>query len=431
MIRFPGSEPPPDVPAAPSTDLWRLAPYEPYEPPDPPRISASADRAAVTRRASETPILASGWQTNGPQVAAFEQEFAERLDARHAVAVSSGSAALELCLRTLGLPPGARVLVSTMAPNGVVQAIVRASLQPVLLDVSVHTGMPTTQDVHAAQRDRSRPSRAMVVEHWGGDTADVPALTEAGGLSPAVMIEDAGRALGASIGERPVGGSGTVCFSFYSTANLPVGDGGMVTTGDPERAALIALAREEGTSPLARRQVRQGFARVQLREGGLHSSLTEQSAATGRAQLQRLDRWQRRRQALAARYDAQLAGIPGVALPHRLPVGHGQHAWQTYPVRVDRTYGRDGVLRALAAAGIGTTHVAPPLHHLAYCRRVSELPVGGLPGADRFTEELISLPLYPRLTDAAVDRVSEVLEATLGGRSSRASTRPASPAVVP
>ncbi len=168
------------------------------------------------------------------EVAAFETEFARHLGARYAVAVSSRSAGIELCLHGLRLPHGSRVLVSTLAPIGVLQAIVRASLRPVLLDVSVLTGMPTTQDLRAAARSQEGPPRAMVVVHWGGDPADVAELAEASGLPASAVIEDAGQALGASLDERAVGGSGSACFSFYSTANLPIGDGGMITTDDPD-----------------------------------------------------------------------------------------------------------------------------------------------------------------------------------------------------
>jgi dTDP-4-amino-4,6-dideoxygalactose transaminase len=236
-----------------------------------------------------------------------------------------------------------------------------------------------------------------------------------------MMIEDAGQALGASLGGREVGGTGTACFSFYSTANLPIGDGGIVTTEDPDQALRLMVSRERGTSAAARRHVQHSHLGPHiLRDGGLQASLTEQSAAAGRAHLQHLAAWQLRRHQLAHRYDERLAEVPGVGLPHRPARGSGEHAWQSYAVRIERpTYEREGAVRALAAAGIGTTYVVPPLHRLAYCRQVSELPDGGLPGADRLVDQLVSLPMYPGLADSAVDRVSEVLQTTLNRRSMR------------
>ena len=363
--------------------------------------------------------------TNGPEVAAFEREFAERVGAACAVAVSSGSVAVELALRALRLTRGSRVLVPTLAPYGVVQAIVRSGLRPVLLDVSDVTGMPTPQAVHQAAHGHGKPVGAMLIVHWGGDPAHVEELAEAAGLSSGAVIEDAGQALGASRGGHAVGATGSACFSFYSTATLPIGEGGMVTTDDPERAGRLTVARQRGTSGAARRHVQLGRVGPHvLREGGIASSLTEQSAATGRARLRSLAASQTRRQELASRYDERLAGIPDLGLPHR-PIGEGgQHSWQTYAIQIERpTYERDGVIRSLAAAGVGTTYMTPPLHHLAYCRDVSEMPDGGLPGADRLVDRLISLPIYPRLADSAVDRVSEVLEASLGRTSARFSGR--------
>ena len=112
--------------------------------------------------------------------------------------------------------------------------------------------------------------------------------------------------------------------------------------------------------------------------------------------------------------------------------GVGEHSWQSYSVRIERpAFERDGVVRALAAAGIGTTYLTSPLHQLAYCRGVSEVPDTGHPGADRFTDQLISLPLYPRLTETAIDRVGEVLEATLGSRTVHPPARLANPSAGP
>ena len=348
---------------------WHPSPSYPR---DPPKIAASDSIAGSAAGRGAAGVLASGWMTNGPEVAAFETEFAEQVGASCAIAVSSGSTAIELSLRSLHLPRRSRVLVSTLAPNSVVQAILRAALQPVLLDVSEDTGMPTPEHLREVVDGGVRPVRAMVVAHWSGDPCDVEALAQAAGIPPGAMVEDASQALGARYDGRAVGGAGSACFSFYSTANLPIGDGGMVTTDDTDRAALLLLSRVRATSPAARHHVRRGHIGPHvLPEGGLESSLTEQSAATGRALLRRLPSWQRRRQALADRYDAELAGIPGVSLPHRPIAGRGEHAWHFYPVRIERSRSeRDALVRALAAAGVGTAAPVQPLHRVGYCREV-------------------------------------------------------------
>ena len=261
----------------------------------------------------------------------------------------------------------------------------------------------------------------MVVPHWAGDPSAVAELADAAGLPRSAVVEDSGQSLGAWLDRQRVGGAGAACFSFYSTANLPIGDGGMIATDDARRAAWLRRARDNGPSAAARRHVQRGHLGPHvLREGGLPSGLTEQSAATGRDNLRHLTARQLRRQSLARRYDEGLAGIPGVVLPHRPAPGNGEHAWPCYPVRVERSRaGRDAVVRALRAAGIGTAEPLLPLHQLEFCRETCEIPAAGLQSADRLVDQLVALPLYPRLPDVAVDRVSEVLEATFGRRRTR------------
>lgn len=360
-------------------------------------------------------VLESGWVTQGRQVAAFESEFGARLGGAHAVAVSSCTAALELALRSLGAPPAGAVLVSTMTFCGAVQAIVHAGLRPVLVDVSPVTGMPTVRTTQEAAQRCGSPV-AMVVVHWAGDPADVPALAAAAGLPLDRVVEDAAHALGARRGERVVGDGGTACFSFYATKNLPIGEGGMVTTHDPERAGWIRRARLHGMSTDAwRRYLPGGSWRYDVVEAGLKANMTDLQAAIGRAQLRHLDAWQVRRAALAQRYDAQLADLAEVELPHRPASGAGHHAWHLYPVRLRPTVAanRNAVIAALDTAGIGTSVHFQPVHSLTYFRSACDVPDNGLPGAETLFEQLISLPLYPRLDEDEVDRVCAALRTAL------------------
>ena len=193
-----------------------------------PRIPFSDWYLAPSARTAAARALATGWVANGPEVCAFESEFARHVRASHAVAVSSGTTALELALGVLRLPPGAGVLVSTLSSFAVAQAIVRAGLRPVLVDVSMLTGMPSVDTIgEAATRAKrdGRPPAALVIGHWAGDPADVAAFAEAADLPPTMIVEDAAQGLGAVLGDRTVGGAGTACFSFYTTTNLPVGEG--------------------------------------------------------------------------------------------------------------------------------------------------------------------------------------------------------------
>jgi len=365
------------------------------------QITAEAQAAALR-------VLQSGWVTTGREVLAFESEFAAYVGAGHAVAVSSCTHGIELALRSLDLPPGSLVLSSTLTFCGAVQAIIHAGLQPVLVDVDPATGMPTPDTVRSAVRAYGRPA-ALTVVHWAGDLADVPALADAAEVPLQRVVVDAAHGLGTYTGSTPIGSEcGATCFSFYATKNLPLGEGGMVTTDDPIRADWLRKARLHGmTADAWRRYLPGGSWRYTVAGAGLKANMTDIQAAMGRAQLAYLPAWQQRRADIAARYDEQLDGLPGLRLPHRPGPADGTHAWHLYPVRVRLAGGidRDEVIATLSERGVGTSVHFIPIHQLAYFSQAALIPPAGLPGADMLFDQLLSLPIYPRLTDGQVDAV--------------------------
>ncbi|WP_240509291.1 DegT/DnrJ/EryC1/StrS aminotransferase family protein [Streptomyces agglomeratus] len=304
------------------------------------------------------------------------------------------------------MPPRSRVLVPAMTFCGAAEAIVHAGLRPVLVDVEPHTGLASPRTVATAVRTCGRPS-AMVVLHFAGAPAPVEELAEAAGLGPGLVVEDAAHALGTFVGGRPVGAlSGAACFSFYATKNLPVGEGGMVTTDNEQTAAWIHRARLHGMSADAwRRNAPGGDWAYTVEEAGLKANMTDVQAAIGRAQLRHLDGWQRRREAVARRYEDGLRQVPGLVLPAGPPAG--RHAWHLYVVRVLSGFGtgRDELIGRLAERGIGTSVQFIPLHHMPYFRRHAIIPPEGLLGAESLFPQLLSLPMYPALPERAVDRV--------------------------
>ena len=368
----------------------------------------------ISREAREAAgrVLASGWVTTGPEVAEFEREFAAWVGAEHAVAVSSCTAAIELALRSMRLPPGSKVLTSTMTFCGAVHAIVHAGLRPVLADVDPITLMPDARTTAAAAR-RAGGVDAMVVLHFAGFPAAVDQLAEAAGLPTHRVIEDAAHALGSRLGERPIGTlSAATCFSFYATKNLPVGEGGMITTDDPELASFVTQARLHGMSHDAWRRYLPGAAhwRYTVAMDGIKANMTDLQAAIGRAQLRHLPRWQERRVDIARRFDFCLSGIDGVATP-AWPE-EGLHSWHLYVIRIQPAFGldRDAVISALSERGIDCSVHFIPLHHQPYFVDLlgSEI-TRQFPCADQVFEEIVSLPLYPSLSDTDVDRICHEL----------------------
>lgn len=370
-------------------------------------------------RARAAVVLDSGWLTTGPECARFESELAEWLGAREVVAVSSCTAALELSLRSLGLPPGATVLTPTLTFCGAVAAIRHAGLVPALVDADEATLTVSPRAVAEAAA-WARPA-AMIVQHMAGHPASPVELAEAAGLPPERVIEDAAHGLGTWVDAVPVGReSRAACFSFYATKNLPLGEGGAIATDDPDLAARLRSLRLHGMSKNAWARYQPGGSwRYDVADGGLKANLTDLAAALGIGQLAHLDRWQERRSEIAARYDAALAHIPGIVRPPR-PM-RGRHAWHLYVIRVTADYGRtrDDLADALADAGVGTSVHFIPVHHFASFRAHLHPDQPPLPDADRLFPQLLSLPLHPALSDLQVDRVSEQLAAfarPIGGR---------------
>ena len=366
-------------------------------------IVPEAQQAAVR-------VLGSGWVTMGAEAIAFEQEFGAWVGARHTVSVSSCTAAIEMALTALGLPPGAPVLTPTLTFCGAVQAIVHAGLRPVLVDTDAETLTVSAEGVAKAARNGAA---AMVIQHMGGYPVDGAELAAAAGIPADNVVEDAAHGLGATVGARPVGSlSRAACFSFYATKNLPIGEGGALTTTDGDLAERWRRMRLHGMSRDAwRRYDRSGTWRYTVEDAGMKANFTDLQAAIGREQLHYLAAWQQRRAAIAARYDAQLAGLRGLELPPR-PAAE-THAWHLYIARIDRrAFGmdRDTVSDRLADAGIGTSVHFIPVHHLPYFRDLLGLEAcGELASADRIFPQLLSLPMHPGLTDSDVDRVCEAL----------------------
>lgn len=367
-------------------------------------------RTTITPEARDavSKVLAGGWVTMGAETALFEGELASWIGAPEAIAVSSCTAALELSLRALRLPAGAAVLTPTITFCGAVHAIVHAGLRPVFVDVDEDTLTASAEGVATAAVGGAA---AMVIQHMAGYPVDAAAMADAAGLHPGLIVEDAAHGIGARVHDQAVGTvSRATCFSFYATKNLPIGEGGAITTADPEFGSHLRCMRLHGMSSDAwRRYGRGGSWRYTVDTEGLKANFTDVQAAIGRAQLARLAAWQDRRAVIAATYDAFLSDVPGLELPPRPDLGG--HAWHLYIVRIGPEFGmdRDRVIEALAERGIGTSVHFIPVHQQRYFRRFVDPESGGLPIADRVFPRLLSLPLFPGLSGTEVARVCETL----------------------
>jgi dTDP-4-amino-4,6-dideoxygalactose transaminase len=376
-------------------------------------------RTVITSRARRAAarVLESGWVTTGPEVTAFESELAQWVGARYAVGVSSCTAAIEIALRALQLPPNSPVLTSTITFCGAIHAIVHAGHRPVLVDVDDSTLMPNAETIERAAR---RGAEAMVAVHYAGHGAALEESAAAARLPMSRLVEDAAHAIGTEIGGRRVGTfSAATCFSFYATKNLPIGEGGMITTNDAEVAASARRLRIHGMSADAwRRYLPGGSWRYSVTDDGIKANMTDVQAAIGRAHLRSLESWQWRREELAAMYDARLQGIPGIALPSRS--ADGRHAWHLYVIRVQPEFGmgRDDLIASLAEQGIHCSVHFIPNHLQPYFHQYLDAEAS-FPNADAAFDQILSLPFYHSLTAREVEMVCDAVAAHRGTRRRR------------
>jgi perosamine synthetase len=299
-----------------------------------------------------------------------------------------------------------------MTFGGVVHAILHAGLTPVLVDLDRETLMPSVETVAAAARDGAD---AMIVLHFAGYPAQVRELAAAANLPLTRVIEDAAHALGTWVNERPVGtDSAATCFSFYATKNLPIGEGGMLTTADQEIADFVRQGRLHGMSRDAWKRYAPGAPwRYEIVQAGLKANMTDIQAAIGRAQLRAFDTWQFRRAEIASRYDERLAAIDGLVLPLR--PARGTHAWHLYVVRVTRDAGmsRDEFITGMSDRGVDCSVHFIPVHKQPYFADLLGLHPHSFPNANVAFDEIVSLPIYPDLTDDEVERVTDSVAALL------------------
>lgn len=359
-------------------------------------------------------VLGSGWLTSGPRVRAFEEAFADRVGADHAVALNSCTAAMHLALVVADIGPGDEVIVPTLTFTATAEVVARVGARPVLVDVDPATLAASPECVAAAVTERTR---AVMPMHYGGQACDLEALRSAVGPT-ALIVADAAHAFPTVHGDRVVGGDGVAdatAFSFYANKTITTGEGGMLTTDDDDLSARVRRLSLHGLSDDAWWRFETG-ARwdYDVIEPGFKNNLADLAAALGLAQLERADELADRRRVLAARYQARLGDH---ALLDPVAVDRPEDsAWHLFAVRLEiegLDCERNRIIAELADAGIGASVHYRPLHLHSWYRETFGYERHDFPVAADAFDRLISLPLYPDLAHEDVDRVVDTLTASL------------------
>jgi len=338
--------------------------------------------AAVTR------VLESGQYVGGPEIAAFEEEFASYCQARHGVAVNSGTSALHLALLAAGIQPGDEVITVPFTFYATVAAIGYVGATPVYVDICPATFNIDPGKIEAAITGRTR---AILLVHLYGQCADMDPILDIARRRKLIVIEDAAQAHGAEYRGRRAGSMGDIgCFSFYPTKNLgAAGEGGMLTTNNPEYARTAALLRSWGEEQ-----------RYRPRLKGFNYRLPSIQAAMLRVKLRRLEAWTAVRRARAAEYH-RLLEHSGVTRPPTL--ADSRHAYCLYTIRAAD---RDALQKGLEVAGIQTAVHYPLPIHLMPAYADSRYKAGDFPVAEACAKTVLSLPLHSHLSTRQVEEVA-------------------------
>ena len=358
------------------------------------RIPLARPSVGAAEVAAVTGVIESGWLGLGPVAARFEARVASFVGAGHAVAVSSGTAALHLALEAAGVG-GGEVIVPSLTYAATVQAILAARATPVFAECHEQD---LCLDVADAARRVSPRTRAIVPVHYGGRPVDMSALLAVARERGLTVVEDAAHAFGSTFDGRRIGGFGDLtCFSFDPIKTVTCGEGGAICTGTDMLAERLRRLRRLGMARPRRRRREPVAAPDEVIEPGYRCHLSDVFAAVGLAQLDRVDRLFEARRQVARRYDRALRGVPGLTLlRHDL----GAEVPFCYTVRVARER-REGFRRWLARHGVETGVLYPPNHlQPAFRRFTTALPVTEAVGA-----ECVSLPLFAGMTDVEVDHV--------------------------
>ena len=345
--------------------------------------------------------LRSGWITTGPKTKEFERRFAGYVNARHAIAVNSCTGGLHVALAAAGIGPGDEVIVPTLTFCSTANVVVHLGGTPIFADVDGDLNV----DPSDVERRITSRTQALIPVHHSGQPCRMDMILACARKHDLLVVEDAAHAVGAKYRDRLIGTiSDATAFSFYATKNMTTAEGGMITTDDDELAEKMRLLSLHGISKDAwKRYTREGSWYYEVVYAGYKYNMTDIQASLGIHQLAGLEQFLEVRSRYAAMYSEAFGDMPEIQAP---TVNPGvRHAWHLYVIQIDLerlAVDRAQFINALRAENIGTSVHFIPVHLQPYYRETFGYKRGDFPNAERIYDRIVSLPLYPRMTEGDV-----------------------------
>ena len=358
-----------------------------------------------------TSVLKRRWLTMGEKVEEFESKFARFVKAKYAVALSSGTAALHLALKSLDVKAGDEVLVPSITFVASVNAVLYCGAKPVFVDSTSLNDFNIS--VTELEKKISSKTRGIIVVHYGGFLADMDKITRLARKYDLFVIEDSAHSIGTKSGSKMAGALGEIgCFSFFSNKNLATGEGGMAVTDNEKLAKRIRLMRSHGmTTPTWERFKAVAFD-YDIVDLGYNYRMTEIGAALGLEQLKKLISNNRKRKALSKIYIDNLSGVEQILIPFKNHPGDSSH--HLFAILLNKKIDREYFMQKLRQKGVQTSIHYLPVHKFSYHRKNYPQKPGSLPISEEIGKREVSLPLHPRMSTEDVLYICQQIKKLIG-----------------
>ena len=357
-----------------------------------------------------TKVMRSGWLTQGPTTKEFEEKFKAYVGAKAAVPTNSCTGAMHTSLLALGIKHGDEVITSTLTYTATAHVIAYTGAKPVLVDIDPQT---YNLNVELVREKITEKTKAVIPVHYAGQPCDIKEIEEIAKEHDLRIVEDAAHAVGAEYGGKKIGGRGNpTCFSFYPIKNMTAAEGGMMTTNDENLAEKARKFAYFGIDRAAwKRYGKGGQWYYEVQDLGYRYYMTDIQAAIGKVQLEKLDEFNKKRREYAKYLTSRLGKLREVKTPTEK---EGRvHCWHLYPIVINTdllTIDRNKFVEALAAENIGTSVHFIPIHKHPYYQKTYGYNDNDFPVANKIFDGLLSLPLYPKMSQSDIDDVATAVE---------------------